>query len=151
MSLADLRGKVVLLDFWATWCGNCAAQFPKVAKLTEHYRGADVVVVGVTSLQGAMHGLGKAIDCRGDSEKEMQLMPVFMKAKNITWPVVVSRENVFNPDYGIDGIPNVVIIAPDGTVRHQTRGDGDQAPLMQQIDALLREFKLKPAVTAPGA
>ncbi|MBL9204258.1 MAG: TlpA family protein disulfide reductase [Opitutaceae bacterium] len=149
-SLSDLRGKVVVLDFWATWCGHCVASFPKVAELTERYRNTEVVVVGVTSLQGAVHGMGKTIDCRNDPEKEMRLMAEYMKAKAMTWPVVFSREKAANPEYGIDGIPHVAIIAPDGTVRHQVSGITDLAPLRQQIDALLAEFKLKPAPPVSG-
>lgn len=143
-SLSDLRGKVVVLDFWATWCGQCVASFPKVAALTERYRNTDVVVLGVTSLQGAVHGLGKTVDCRNDPNKEMRLMPDYMKAKSVTWPVVFSREKVLNPDYGIEGIPHIAIIAPDGTVRFQASGIRDAAILAEQIDSVLREFKSLP-------
>ncbi len=149
-SLSDLRGHVVVLDFWATWCGACLASFPKMAALTEQYRDTGVVVLGVTSLQGAVFGMGKSIDCRNEPEKEMRLMPDFMKAKAMTWPVVISREKVFNPDYGIDGLPHIAIIAPDGTVRYHAAGVTDLAPLRVQIDALLGEFKLKPAAIASG-
>lgn len=143
-SLSDLRGKVVVLDFWATWCGSCIESFPQVAKLAERYRDTDVVILGVTSLQGAVFSLPgrKTIDCRGNPEKELGLMPEFIEARGITWPVVVSREKVMNPDYGINGIPTTVLIAPDGTVRKKTEGVEETA-LVGQIDGLLREFRLR--------
>lgn len=142
-SLSDLRGKVVVLDFWATWCGACIESLPHVAKLAERYRGTDVVIVGVTSLQGAVFNLtSRSVDCRGDPEKEIRLTTDFLKAKAITWPVVFSREPVINPDYGVDGIPTMVLIAPDGTVRHKTSGS-PEASLIAQIDAVLKEFQLK--------
>jgi thiol-disulfide isomerase/thioredoxin len=144
-SLSDLRGKIVLLDFWATWCAPCVASFPKVAKLVEHYRDSDVVVVGVTSIQGSIAGLeSKSIDCRGDPEKEMRLMADYIKAKNITWPVVFSREPLMNPEYGIDAVPTLALIAPDGTVRH-IRAGFDGLALTAQIDAILKEFQKQPA------
>lgn len=149
-SLSDLRGKVVVLDFWATWCSACIESFPEVARLAERYRDADVVILGVTSLQGTVFGLpGRgAIDCRGNPEKELGLLPEFIKARGITWPVAVSREKVMNPDYGINGIPTLVIIAPDGTVRKKTEGFAE-AKLVSEIDALLREFRLRaPAASA---
>jgi hypothetical protein len=68
----------------------------------------------------------------------------FMKAKDMTWTVAFSEEEVFNPDYGIMGIPYMAIVAPDGTVRHT--GLHPAMPLAEKtvkIDALLKEFGLK--------
>ncbi|MCW5547771.1 MAG: redoxin family protein [Opitutaceae bacterium] len=143
-NLSDLRGQVVVLDFWATWCGPCVSSFPQVRELTAHYAGSPVAVVGVTSLQGAVMGLeAKPINTKCDPEREMALMKDYMKAKDITWTVVFSEQPVFNEDYGIQGIPYVAIIAPDGTVRHT--GLHPASPLAEKtekIDAILREFKL---------
>ncbi len=140
--LSDLKGKVVVIDFWATWCGPCVASFPNVRELTAHYRDLDVVVLGVTSLQGRVHGLQSApIDTKNDPKKEYALMNDYIKAKDITWTVAFSSEEVFNPDYGVQGIPHMVIVAPDGTVRHPDMDPRDpHAEKIAKIDALLKEF-----------
>ncbi len=144
-SLANLKGKVVVLDFWATWCGPCISSFPNVRKLVEHYQGCDVVVLGVTSIQGRISNLEESpIDCRGDEAKELGLLAEFSKKKDMTWPTVVSVQEVFNKDYGVTGIPHMAIIAPDGTVR--VNGIHPAMPLEEKtkkIDAILKEFSLK--------
>jgi thiol-disulfide isomerase/thioredoxin len=141
-TLADLKGKVVVLDFWATWCGPCVASFPQVRELTAHYKDADVVVLGVTSLQGSIMGLETArIDTRNDPAREMALMKDYVKAKEMTWTVVFSAEPVFNEAYGVTGIPHMAIIAPDGTVRHSGMHPAEpHADKVKKIDALLKEF-----------
>ena len=143
--LSDLRGKVVILDFWATWCGPCIASFPHIRELVDHYKDSEVVVLGVTSLQGMVVNLEpQPINTEGKPEKEYELIKTFMKAKDMTWPVAFSAEEVFNPDYGIEGIPHLAIIAPDGKVRHN--GLHPATPhdeITGKIDAILKEFKLK--------
>jgi thiol-disulfide isomerase/thioredoxin len=143
-TLSSLKGQVVVLDFWATWCGPCISSFPQIREHVAHFKGAPVTFLGVTSLQGTVANLGASrIDTKGDPAREMALMTDFMKAKDMTWDVVFSVEEVFNPAYGITGIPYVAIIAPDGTVRHTGLHPGNPASdLAGKIEALLREFKL---------
>ena len=143
-TLSDLKGKVVVLDFWATWCGPCIRSFPEVRELTAHYANSPVAVVGVTSLQGRVHGLeATPIDTRDDPQREYDLTADFIAAKDITWTIAFSEERVFNEDYGVDGIPHMVIIAPDGTVRHNNLHPAmPHAEKTAMIDAILREFDL---------
>ena len=144
-TLSALKGKVVVLDFWATWCGPCLSSFPQVRELVAHYAGADVVVLGVTSIQGRVANLeSSVINTQGDPDRERGLMPAFIKAKNMTWPVVFSAEEVFNPDYGVQGIPHMTIIAPDGSVRYNGMHPATpHAEKVKKIDPILREFGLK--------
>ena len=143
-TLSALKGKVVVLDFWATWCGPCIRSFPEVRELTAHYADSPVAVVGVTSLQGQVHGLeATPVDTSDDPQREYDLTADFIAAKDITWIIAFSEEQVFNEDYGVDGIPHMVIIAPDGTVRHNNLHPAmPHAEKTAMIDAILREFDL---------
>ena len=145
-SLSSLRGKVVVLDFWATWCGPCVASFPQIRELAKHYEGYDVEIVGVTSLQGRVHGLqAQPIDCRNDPDKERGLMPEYVKKHDINWTIAFSSQPVFNPEFGVTGIPHMAIVAPDGTVRHNGLHPGALSlpEKTQIIDALLKEAGLR--------
>jgi thiol-disulfide isomerase/thioredoxin len=147
-SLADLKGKVVVLDFWSTWCGPCVGSFPKIRETAARYKGFGVEIVGVTSLQGHHHELGgKTIDCKGDPVRERALMGEYVKTNDISWTIAFSKEPVFNPDYGVRGIPAVFVIDGKGVVRHTTVSFHDPARLHEGIDALLKEAGL--AVPAP--
>lgn len=146
-SLADLRGKVVILDFWATWCGPCVATFPQVRDLVAHYKGYPVEVVGVTSVQGATHFKAGAENAE-NPEQEYEQMTRYIDERDITWTVGFTTQNVFNPDYGVRGIPHVVILDPAGKIRH--RALHPASPLSKKaalIDPILEEF----GMSAPAA
>jgi thiol-disulfide isomerase/thioredoxin len=144
-SLADLKGRVVVVDFWATWCGPCIGSFPNVRELQKRYEGYPVTILGVTSIQGS-HSNPKTrerTDTKGDPAKEKELMVGFVKDMEVTWPVAFSDQEVFNPAYGVRGIPHVAIIDPAGKVRHNGLHPGGKlADKAAKIDALLKEAGL---------
>ncbi len=142
--LSDLNGKIVVLDFWAMWCGPCVRSFPQVRELTDHYADSAVAVVGVTSLQGQFHGLESTpINVHNDPDKEHALMNDYIAKMGINWTIAFSEQEVFNPDYGTTGIPHMAIVALDGTLRHV--GLHPAMPHDEKlafVDALLKEFDL---------
>jgi thiol-disulfide isomerase/thioredoxin len=143
-SLSDLKGNVVVIDFWATWCGPCIRAFPKVRELAAHYEGYPVKIIGVTSLQGAHFIDGQQIDTKDNPAKEHELMAEFMGKKEMTWAVAFSEQKVFNDEYFVTGIPHIAIIAPDGTVRFNGLNPHGltEAQEHSMINGLLAEFNL---------
>jgi thiol-disulfide isomerase/thioredoxin len=142
-SFADFKGKVVMIDFWATWCGPCRAAFPKMAQLAERYKGHDVVILGLTSLQGFhIDEKNQRIDTKDDPAKETGLMPGFMQAMGVNWTIAFGDKNCFNPDFGVQGIPHVAIIDAKGVVRYNGLYP-NPAEESEKIDALLKEAGLK--------
>jgi thiol-disulfide isomerase/thioredoxin len=153
-SLEQLKGKVVVLDFWATWCGPCVASFPSVGELQKHYEGYPVAIIGVTSIQG-MHITPdrQQVSTEGDEQKELDLMKEYIAQQKITWTIAFSEDSVFNPEFGVRGIPHVAIIDAEGIVRYN--GLHPSSPLAEKsekIDALLKKAGLPtpaPVVASP--
>jgi cytochrome c biogenesis protein CcmG/thiol:disulfide interchange protein DsbE len=96
-TLADLKGKIVVLDFWATWCGPCIASIPKNNALAEKYKD-DVVFIGVCHPRGA--------------EKMKQTV----EDKGIEYPVAVDTGGKAAEAYQVNGFPDYYIIDRDGVV-----------------------------------
>ena len=133
--LSDLKGKVIVLDFWATWCKPCVGLFPTIRDIATSYEGKPVVFLGVTSVQGFSMDpkLGKT-DTKGDPQKEFGLMPGLMTQLGVTWTVAFSDKDCFNPDFDIMDIPHMAVIDQSGVVRY----DGvEPTDLKAKIDGLL--------------
>lgn len=137
-SLADLKGKVVVLDFWATWCGPCVGSFPKVAEMRQAYPADKVEIVGITSLQGMVqHQKRKPVQCEGQPDVEKKELLEFMKDMGVTWTVALTEEDVFNPDFGIRGIPFVAVLDKDGKVFKAGMHPSDEDAIRAAVDELL--------------
>ncbi|MFN9077699.1 MAG: TlpA family protein disulfide reductase, partial [bacterium] len=136
--LSELKGKVVVLDFWATWCGPCIASFPKLVELRKSYPEDKVEIVGLTSLQGTVaHQKRDPVDCQGDAAKEQAELMTFMKDMGVSWTVALTKEDVFNADFGIRGIPFVAILDQDGKVVKVGIHPDSEDEIRKTIDELL--------------
>jgi thiol-disulfide isomerase/thioredoxin len=106
MSIADLKGKIVVMDFWATWCGPCVAEMPTMKKLYAEFKDKGVEFVGVSLDQPEEKGGLKAL-------KD------FCAKNEITWPQYYQGnfwQSEFSTKWGIFAIPCVFVIGPDGTI-----------------------------------
>lgn len=149
-SFADFRGKVVVVDFWATWCVPCVAAFPHLAELAARYRDLPVVFVGVTSLQGyvaypkAAAGQPRRVDTK-EPQAELARLGPWCEAMQVTWTAVVSKQDCFNPDFGVRSIPHLAILDAEGRVRWNGLSPEGQA-VEDHVDELLVAMDKKPPV-----
>lgn len=141
--LSGLEGRVVVVDFWATWCMPCIMSFPKVRELVEHYEGSPVTVLGATHLQGVhFRSPEDRVDTTGRPGLEHELMAEFAEENDMTWPVVFTPEATWL-EYGVQAIPHIVIIDPKGVVRYRELSPFmPKAEKIRMIDSLLKEFGL---------
>lgn len=101
-SLSDYvgKGKYVLVDFWASWCGPCKRMIPVVKSVYEKYKGKDFDVLSV------------AVWERGNYQASIDTAKVY----GVTWNEMLNGESVPTELYGINGIPHIVLFGPDGTI-----------------------------------
>jgi peroxiredoxin len=123
MALADFRGQIVLLNFWASWCGPCRQEMPILEQLNRQYHGKGVTLLGV--------------NVEPDSAAAVQ----WLKATPVTFPILFDTESKVSSLYEVAGMPNTVIIDRKGLVRYIHRGysAGAENDYLNQIRALIRE------------
>jgi thiol-disulfide isomerase/thioredoxin len=138
VSRADLVGKVVLIDFWATWCGPCLRELPDVQKLIEAYgkAGKEVVIVALSIDQNEQGDLKEAQTKVEDKLKEMKLT---LKADgtNPVGMVALDPLGKIAERYGVEAIPFVVLIDAQGVIRAVHVGLTEGDVFTSEIDALL--------------
>ena len=114
LSIADYKGKVVLLDFWATWCGPCVHELPNLMKAYEAYHSKGFEIIGISL------------------DQDKQKLANFIKEKKMTWRQYFDGllwQNKLAMKYGITGIPASFLLDGQGTIiGHDLRGEAlDQA------------------------
>jgi len=128
VQLASLKGKVVVLDFWATWCGPCKAAFPFVQKVYEKYKtNPDVVILAVNTWENEK-----------GAERE-KLVKKFLEDNKYTFPVVYDETQVVEK-YKVEGIPTQFFIDRKGVIQFKTvgfEGPETEPGMAMKIDMLL--------------
>jgi peroxiredoxin len=125
LSLSSLRGKVVLLDFFATWCRPCREEMPSVIRLAEREGPNGLAVVGVNWIEHEPDG--------------PPVVEYFVRRANLPFPVVLDVGDAATQLYRVEAIPTLFLIDRAGVVRAVYQGVQDEAELTQAIQALLSE------------
>ena len=119
--LADLRGRPVIVNFWASWCGPCVEEFPLLAAALERNRGEGLAIIGIVYRD------------RSESARE------FMARLGATWPAVMDPAEAVAARYGVAGPPESYFIGRDGRVVGRQIGQLSQVDLDRQLAAILGE------------
>lgn len=145
-SLGDLQGKVVLLDFWAVWCGPCIATFPHLREWHDQYSSQGLVIVGVTRQYNYAWDdeTKRASKAEGEVplDDELKMLEKFIAHHELRHPTLVTPAgSTMQTDYGVTGIPHAVLIDKQGRVRMIKVGSGqaNADALHQMIETLLAE------------
>ena len=110
VSLSEHRGKVVLVNIWATWCPPCRQEMPSMQKLYERFKGENLEILAVS------------IDSTG-----REAVAPFVRTMNLTFPIMLDPKEVIRPLYGITGVPESFIIDKEGIVVQKIIGPIDWA------------------------
>jgi cytochrome c biogenesis protein CcmG/thiol:disulfide interchange protein DsbE len=134
-TLASLRGQVVLLDFWATWCEPCLETMPRLERLHEKYKARGLAVVGLTELYGESDG--KPLT----PTAEIASIAAFKKELRLTYDIGVAANDANNLRYGVRALPATFLIDRRGVVRYVGVGavDSSEDALEGVIERLLGE------------
>ena len=119
--LSGLLGKVVLVDFWATWCPPCRQEIPNFVELYSRYNPKGLEIVGI------------------DMDEDPATVRSFMASNRIAYPVAVGKAPIYQAYGGIRGIPTTFLIDKKGRIAEQYVGYHDKETFERQIQKLLAE------------
>jgi peroxiredoxin len=123
VSLAQYKGDVVMLNFWASWCGPCRQEMPLLESIYQKYSKLGFVLLGV------------------NVEPDSNAANDWLKATPVSFPILYDKESKVSRLYDVEGMPSTVIIDRAGRVRMLHRGykPGDENEYLDSIRALVRE------------
>jgi len=119
VKLSDFRGKIVLLDFWATWCGPCKVQMKKLKELKSLVNEDEVVIISI------------------DVGESKSIVQEFISKEEVDWLVLLDLRGSTAKSYGIRAIPTLFIIDKEGLIREKYVGVTSTQTLLSAIEALI--------------
>jgi thiol-disulfide isomerase/thioredoxin len=123
VSLRGLKGQVVLINFWATWCGPCRKEMPLLEQIQKKYASLGFTMLGV------------------NVEEDTTMMDAFLKDVPVSFPILLDPANGVSKLYNVAAMPSTVIVDRKGNVRyiHQGYKPGDESKYQDMIRQLIRE------------
>jgi peroxiredoxin len=121
--LSELRGNVVMVNFWASWCGPCRQEMPLLDDLYQEYRDYGFELLGINVDEN-----------QADAERMLERIPV-------SFPVLFDPESTVSKEYGVDAMPSTLLIDRDGNARYLHRGyrPGEEEIYAEKLRALVLE------------
>ncbi len=123
LRLEEYRGQVVLINFWASWCGPCRQEMPILDRLHQRYEDTGFSVLGV------------------NVEEDSAPARKVVEKTNITFPVLLDTRQIVSKLYELKAMPSTVVVDRDGNVRYVHKGykPGDEHKYVEVVKALIRE------------
>jgi peroxiredoxin len=123
LKLSEYRGEVVLINFWASWCGPCRQEMPVLSELHDKYKALGFTVLGV--------------NVEEDSSKARKLL----QEMSVSFPVLLDNESVVSKQYDVIAMPSTVLVDRNGNMRYLHKGykPGLEDVYLQQVRELIRE------------
>jgi peroxiredoxin len=123
VSLAQYQGQVVMINFWASWCGPCRQEMPLLESIYKKYNKLGFTMIGV------------------NVEPDSKAADEWLKATPVSFPILYDKDSKVSKLYDVSGMPSTVIIDRSGKLRMLHRGykPGDENEYMDSIRALIRE------------
>ena len=120
LSLHDFEGKVLVINFWATWCPPCEEEMPRLNQLQQKYKKNDLVVIGI------------ALD-----KDSLDLVEPFVRKKGIEYPILRGNEEVLRNLGDFSGVPTTLIVDRKGNIKKKYDGSFDEDDLEKTLKELL--------------
>ena len=121
--LSELKGQVVMINFWATWCGPCRQEMPLLQQIHAKYEPLGFTMLGV------------------NVEPDSVAAQNWLKGMPVSFPILFDRKSEVNSSFGVEAMPSSVLIDREGRVRHVHRGykPGDEAVYADLVRGLVKE------------